>query len=453
VRLAEILSGSLQAAARVALGFRAGTQAPLTPDVHRRLATAIEGISEFQTLIDHALADIPRFHPDAETKKLAKLGLDLHRLDCTDEVRAFLQRSGCYRELWNGTLPDADTVEAALLEETRPAKCEVTHLIPLDGLDLSHGQTVDFGAGRILSLTEAQWNEFFEADVYSAPNTAELSNLGALEIKTTEPIDSFVPSSLPFPWEAPLTTITKLAGHWIAYVSLWTRESVRPIALYSKPQTRLALPPVRQVSVASPTWIPEPAGEEGAEEEMRPLFSVSVEDTAALGSFMSELEAGRSAATKHGPRLDTALRWFLRTTDSTFGIEDFSLGIPDSLYEDLIVDSFTALEALLLQKKEWDKGNKISARAAALIAQTDAEIPAVEKKVREAYDFRNDIVHGDVQPGSAELERAARELRLWLRQVLVATLRLGGDQSRLVAGITDAEVKAQNRALVPVYKV
>jgi hypothetical protein len=62
------------------------------------------------------------------------------------------------------------------------------------------------------------------------------------------------------------------------------------------------------------------------------------------------------------------------------------------------------------------------------------------------------LVHGDVRPPLDELRGTAKHLRVWVKQVMVAMLRLGGDLDRMVAGATDESVRVKNRALVPVYE-
>ena len=103
------------------------------------------------------------------------------------------------------------------------------------------------------------------------------------------------------------------------------------------------------------------------------------------------------------------------------------------------------------KKGERSKGNHISERAAALVARTENEVPAVKDAIRKAYDLRNDIVHGDCQSPNADLKHRAEQLRVWGRQVLVASLRLGGDQGKLEASANDATGRDKNRALVPRY--
>jgi hypothetical protein len=250
----------------------------------------------------------------------------------------------------------------------------------------------------------------------------------------------------------PEAKILELAGQWLAYVNLWTLESVRPVALYSKSDTRLNMTPVRQLTLGSPTWIQMATAEE-EEDHWQPLVSVRVDDAARLAAFMCELEQGRQSASRSGPRLETALRWFRRVADGLFGLEEASIDIPPSLYEDMVVNSITALESLLLRKEERSKKkDPISRRLACLVAENDVERAAIEKRVRDNYDLRSAIVHGDTQPAVAELQRATNELRVWLRQVLVAALRMGGEQRRFVDAVKDASVRDSNQRLVPRYR-
>lgn len=446
--LVDDLARFFHAAARTAAGFRAASRATaLTPEIHGQIARAIEATPEFKLVAETALVEVPRFAAKSAHSQDEDFTAKLQRLECIQELRALFRRTRCYRDLWNGVEPDARHIHDVLQEEAARTECPVRKLIPLDGLALAHGQVVDFGRGRLISLTQAEWDDFFEADLAPTPNTAELSNLGTLEI---ENVEKLVPNPVLLGWEAPSTMVTVLAGHWIAYLDLWTLEAVRPIALYTKPQTLLDMTPVHQISLGSPTSVPAP-GDDDDTDGSQPFVAVDVDDPDALARFMRELEAGRQAARQRGPRIETALRWFRRVAEDLFGIDTFSFGVPESLYEDVVVDSFTALEALLLSSGEGNKGNHISTRTASLIAQADTEIATIQQRVRGSYDLRNAIVHGDAQPALTDLERAAQQLRAWVRQVLVAALRLSGDQEPLKAAVTDPGLRASNRRLVPNY--
>lgn len=148
--------------------------------------------------------------------------------------------------------------------------------------------------------------------------------------------------------------------------------------------------------------------------------------------------------------MDTALHWFTRVADRLFG-QDQRFIAAFSLHEDLVPDCFTVLEALLLKARDRGKGPKISNRAAALIAEDDAKVEDLAKAVKAAYDLRNDLVHGDVHPPANELREASQRLCVWVKQVLVAMLRLGGDLDQAIRGVDDAGVRESNRALVPRY--
>jgi hypothetical protein len=435
----------INAALHVVEGFRAASGGePLRAESHQRLAKAVEGTTAFRELSQEALTTATRYAPKGE-EKLAILA-ELRAGECRDELAAFLRRVGFYQLLWNHRRPKPAALREYFLRETTPDTCEFLRLIPIDGLGIRDRATVPFPGGRLRYLDVAEWNGFFESELHDAPNVNELSNLPVLELRAVEALD---PNPLRAAEEPAFRTVTKLAGHWLAFLNLWDLESIRPVALYEKPDTRLAMRPVKEHRITSPSWVGRIDDETGEEHE-EPFLPVEIGDPAALSTLLGQLETGRLAAAGAGPRVATALHWFQRVADELFGWEE-GWWHDQTIDEDIVSDSFTVLEALLLGPNERLKGPKISKRAAALISAADADIPGLEASILQTYGLRNRLVHGDARPDAGELETAVRNLQRWVRQVLVGMLRLNGDQARVILGVTDGTVRAANREMVPRY--
>ncbi len=428
-------------ACAAAAGFRAaGSDVVLTPTRHAALVGAVESLPQFAAAV-RELRALSRYAARV-------LDTDIHAYDCRAEFGAFLTRSGFYASIWTGSAPTPAALLDEFDKETSRARCTVTRRIPIDGLSIAGNDPIVFPGGRLIKVTESDWRSFFEADWFSAPNLSALSNLWVFDLEEAADIE---PDYLWGALDPVSRRIARLVGNWLCYVNAWSAECVRPLALYVKPDTRLSSTAVGQITIASPSWTYQTHPESGDQDEV-PFLPVHVDehDRARFVDFLLELERGRTAAVTQGPRMATALHWFSRITGNMFGTSyDW---VDETVAEDVVADSFTVLEALLLRSGEKCKGAKIAARAAALIAP---DLPAREvlaDQIRAAYKRRNDLVHGDVRPNRDVLEATMRDLRVWTRQVLVAMLRLEGDQDRVIRGVTDPLVQARNHAFVPMYE-
>ena len=95
-----------------------------------------------------------------------------------------------------------------------------------------------------------------------------------------------------------------------------------------------------------------------------------------------------------------------------------------------------------------DSSHRITT-VSAVTGRDDADTPAMQDRIRTAYNVRSRVVHGDATPPYSVLIDSVAFLRKCARRSLVAILRLKGNQERMLAGVEDASVRGQNRLLVP----
>jgi len=244
------------------------------------------------------------------------------------------------------------------------------------------------------------------------------------------------------------------AQPWLNYLNLWSLGTVRPSALYEKFDFLLTSPAVRKRTLHEPTLIPDAfyIGDGECIERETPLETVSLPTTAAFSEFVKELEKGRATALSHGQRLETALRFFSRSCKGLWRWAELQHSDHD-LAEDIIINSTIALEALLIGSTEMDKiSRRFSSRGAALLSSDDSEIESLRKEMKRIYGIRSSIAHGGARHSIDDLTKVVRKLRLWVRQALVALLRMAGEQDRLIDAVKDGKLRHANRKLVPEYE-
>jgi hypothetical protein len=332
-----------------------------------------------------------------------------------------------------------------LMAETVPAECDFVQVIPLDGLRIKDASEVPLPGARLVKFSAEEWAAFFEAPLFQSADVSTLTHLWAVEIRGRRALQN--PNGLWIHLEEPRRHAMDLVGRWVHCINLVSGGFVRPLAIHTKLDTRLALRPVDTIRVAEPLTLSRTDGQDEWEE---PFVSVDAPDAAGLSATIAALDKGHETATALGPRVDTALHWFARVADQVYGWELGST-YDEALHEDIVPDCFTALEALLLRPKESGKGPNISARAASLIAEDDAKVETLRKEILAAYKVRNDLVHGDAEPSASDLSAAAKRLPIWVKQVTAALLRLGGNLDAVIRGVSDAGTRVANRALVPRY--
>jgi hypothetical protein len=442
--LARHFQDVLDSAALIAGGYVAGTRlSSLDRAHHQQLSVLVESCAAFERLYRSVAQVVPRYSPTAP----GPVGSPPARGKPRDpeamaarEAAAFLRRRGVYRCLLSDSPPDAETLAREYLQAAERPLVQKRHLVPIDGLKLAEGVVVEFGPARLLRLTKAAWDAFFESDLYPVPDTGVLSKLGVLEVFQDNqewhsgPVISFAP---------PPSRVDRIAEPWITHLCLYGGRAVRPCALYSKSETLLAAYPVERVQLQDPSVI-EQYYEEDGPPDLIPIYDLTVGSPDELRDFVIEMEGGRERAGATSPRLETALHWFRRSADYLHHDPD------RDAYEDFIADTFTALEAVLLrpdEKPRRPKGERIANRAAAILSSTDGEIPELQKRIGEAYSFRNAIVHGDVRPKKTDLATYAEFLGIAVRRILAAALRLGGDHGPLIAAEHDSGVRDRVRPL------
>lgn len=439
------VSAFIIAASRMVTGFRAGlrSEEPLKLATYDLLADTAEQLPEYSPLVSSAMT-LERYQARVDPRTGFKLSQD-HK--CRSELRAYLMRTRFYQELWLGRMPSAGAAAVGFAAATEGLrKCEAVRLIPLDGLEIWGAEAVSLpGGARLVKLAAPGWSEFFESDLFGSPDIDQIAHLWSLELRTT--LVDPPPNPMWIHFDSPHEVAMRHGGAWIHCINLSEKGFVRPVAIYTKLQTLLALMPVEVLNVSEPTMIPEYDYQQDREWE-HPFVSIDVNAREPFVKTVTELFEGRTAASSRSSRTETALHWFTRIGDQLFG-HDAGRLLDERILEELVPDCFTILEALLLAPRERGKGDKISARAASLVATEDSTLIATRDAIKAAYDLRNDLVHGDARPSHEKLEGAAENLHVWVKQVLVALLRLHGDRDAVVAGVSDASVRERNRALVP----
>jgi len=138
----------------------------------------------------------------------------------------------------------------------------------------------------------------------------------------------------------------------------------------------------------------------------------------AIGANYSAIYGGVKQLEEQGFRaspgnLSVALRAFSSTYDRWPTAQDSRL-----------LDCVTALEALLGADSEI--AFKLSFRVASILADTDEERTNLMKSLKDFYDTRSRVVHGGtLQPKHQALLEHVDELRVILKRLLVAFIRLG----------------------------
>ncbi len=456
----------VSAAILVCGGFRAGHpgSAP-TPESHQSLSEAVESATEFQTLVMAALRLMPdlRDRSDGDLADLlnryrrgGSLGGQwrdiMHVGEIQTAVRAFLRRSGLYLELWRDAAPDAlgmaRRLESALAEEESP----LTTLVPLDGLSIRGDEEIDLGEVRLVKLSKERWERFFETNLfYRAPLALEeLADLWS--IRSEGKHDGW---DWGVAWDLvpPRTRVMRTFGKWIHFINLWELGSVRPVALFEKIESLLALHPVRQSTIVEPAREPMALAHEDDEVGYRAVTTVEAGNAATLRAFLLALAAGHQAAQGDG-RVDTALRFFDRACDDLFAVQQWEITHQEyEVLEDFVADSTTCLEAALLDGiQNRDKSGPLGERTAALVAAGEPDLTTVQEEIRSAYGVRNAIVHGDARQPIQTLVVAAKSLRVRTRQVLFALLMLNGNRAAFQRAVANTVAKAVLRAHLREYR-
>jgi len=181
-----------------------------------------------------------------------------------------------------------------------------------------------------------------------------------------------------------------------------------------------------------------------------------------LQAFVDEMEAGRSAAASH--RVEVALKCYARACKALAfaGCGEEPLGgDPEQdagglevaqdceALERAVLDLATTMEAIFLDTSPRQKTARLVTRAGALLSLSDGDTLATQERIREAYDTRSRLVHGDTIPTYRQLYGTAAFLRRCSRRSLVALLRLKGQQEQIIVGVADASARSRNRLLVP----
>ena len=233
---------------------------------------------------------------------------------------------------------------------------------------------------------------------------------------------------------------------WLVFLNLLYPDGIAVSATYEKPEFD-AYPYGPLIDEGNLDRHPSPATPVAGSSE-RLLHS------------LTELEKGRTAAASH--RVELALKCFGRACralhfvcgeepppESASHDHEPELPFIQDALERALVDLTTALEALYLDSSRGQKTSRLVIRAGSLLSRDDADTPAMQDRIRTAYNVRSRVVHGDATPPYSLLIDSVAFLRKCTRRSLVAILRLKGNQARMLAGVEDASVRGQNRLSVP----
>lgn len=89
--------------------------------------------------------------------------------------------------------------------------------------------------------------------------------------------------------------------------------------------------------------------------------------------------------------------------------------------------------------------------SAAAGRRSAGRIKPIKEELKEIHQLRSAIVHGGTRRPADELKKAVWNLRKWVRQAIVATLRMNWDQERIIRAVIDQRLRNENRELVPEY--
>jgi hypothetical protein len=227
------------------------------------------------------------------------------------------------------------------------------------------------------------------------------------------------------------------AHPWLAFLNLLSPHTISVTATYER--------------VLWDVWGPDVLSKN--------VTDMYAQDSTTVQAALDEFEKGRSAASSR--RVEVALRYYARACRGSQGEEPLPDGggwdgIPESEFveereamERAVVEFATCLEAIYLDESRHQKTVRLVTRAGCFLSDDDAAILALQGRLADAYNVRSRLVHGDTAPPYRELHNTVAFLRRCARRSLVGFLRLGGSQGRIIAGVEDAFVRHENRALVP----
>jgi len=419
----------------------------------QRLSEELEKSDEFSSLVNTVTRTVPRYEKEARESPSKQPFDDILFNTCKGEIGSFLRRSGLYNQaITSGAINPSDYCRRFKDEATK-GKCTETKLIVIDGLGSVSTKIND--AVHIRQFSKTELDSFFENDVPETSqhvDTACLTDFAFLQIRNQ--VDVPQVGLLDIFWESMEEKVERAAQPWLNYLNLWSLGTVRASALYEKFDFLLTSPAVRKRTLHEPILIPDAfyIGDGEWIERESPLETVSLSTPEAFVEFVKELGKGRAKALSHGQSLETALRFFSRSCKDLWRWAELHHNDHD-LAEDIIINSAIALEALLIGPTEMYKiSKKFSSRGAALLSSDDSDIEGIRKEMRRIYEIRSGIAHGGARHSLDDLEKVVRKLRLWVRQTLVALLRMAGEQDRLIKAVDDPDLRHANRKLVPEYE-
>jgi len=121
-------------------------------------------------------------------------------------------------------------------------------------------------------------------------------------------------------------------------------------------------------------------------------------------------------------RLDAALQKLGRLPKLDLAITYFNKSFGDLHEADQLIDLLMCLEALLLQEDQ-ELSFRLALRAANLLGASPDDRRAVYRQVKEYYDVRCKVVHGDfLKPRHDEVLHQVSRLRELVRRVLLSSV-------------------------------
>jgi hypothetical protein len=202
------------------------------------------------------------------------------------------------------------------------------------------------------------------------------------------------------------------------------------------------------VSLEEPNWEPRYAydGEQDIEEwaydEL--VRTVEINDVGALLSHLQRCERARLASAQRTDHINIALRYFRRVAENYRLVHDDYA--PDvDLTEDIVIDTCTALETMLLGPDERDSGNKGKGKAVekrvGLLISDAAKSRRMRTAIDSIYQLRNAILHGDEKRPA--LTESAKSCEPVLRSAVTGFLAVDGNLEPIILAMTDrARAKA-----------
>jgi len=333
-------------------------------------------------------------------------------------ITNFFRRSGFYLDAFEGKTVDVDTLFDAYCEAFQRQEVQVTYLAPMEFVSFAQN-SMDFGNFQICRLANdnlrsmlgSRVNEVFYP--WAVVNADELHDYWFIQLKRGQPTSESSSMELP-DWDEISRVRPRFTSHprdlhfilkqlalfdWQA--DYWKNSGHNGGRRKPRDEQRgwlgFGIPFVLRIhdhlltSPSQPPQIPpletEPVTDSRTGKDLgeAPAFYINLEndETASFKTFVEHvgnLLSNLETSSHPWKSLDLALHFLMKGF--------FAEGMEQILWH------ITSLEALLGQKGEGLR-KPLAGRIASILGKDDRESEDVEKRFKELYSFRSDLVHGN----------------------------------------------------------